>query len=417
MDSVSTLDHRGPFRQSGPAGMSHDGARRADAAPDGARDHAGPRALFVQKGVFSGSNAGLLAGLRQVRPDLRIDVLDIRDALSRPLLPSMRLMARSLLEPGLPGVVWSRNPRGGFGLREHFRNRFIRSHGAFDAIRDIVRARVAEGRYAFTIQTQSLFDASVPGTPQFVYTDHAALARGGGAPVPPAGGGWLAREGQIYENATHVFTFGPHVRSVIVERYGVPPEKVTAVGSGTQASVAAAVDTRVDRYRRRRVLFVGRAWERKGGPELLAAFRIVRRSVPDAELVVVGTSAPQDEPGVTVLGPLPREAVARQFAEASLFCMPSRLEPFGIVIAEAMQHGLPVVSTRVGEMSSMVEQEVSGLLVPPSAPEALAEALVRLLRDPELSAAFARRGMRRAEAFTWPTVAEKMARHFPVGDL
>lgn len=139
----------------------------------------------------------------------------------------------------------------------------------------------------------------------------------------------------------------------------------------------------------------------------------MRGAVPDAQLVIVGTAAPAEEAGVTVTGILPPGEVAAQFRKASLFCLPSRLEPFGIVVAEAMHHGLPVVAARVGDIPSMVDDGVNGILVPPRSPEALAGALVRMLTDPDASARFAREGLRRAERYTWDGVAGRMARHFP----
>ena len=82
---------------------------------------------------------------------------------------------------------------------------------------------------------------------------------------------------------------------------------------------------------------------------------------------------------------------ARVFALACVVGSDADRDGLPNVLLEAMACGVPVVSTRVAAIPEAVEDGVNGLLVPPADPEALAEALVRMIRDPELAAALGAR--------------------------
>lgn len=92
---------------------------------------------------------------------------------------------------------------------------------------------------------------------------------------------------------------------------------------------------------------------------------------------------------VTFLGPLPAEDLGQHYAAADLFVLPSRFEGYGMVCAEALAHGLPILSTRAGALEDTVPAE-AGLLVPPEDAQALAGALRRLFEDPALRHRLAR---------------------------
>jgi glycosyltransferase involved in cell wall biosynthesis len=85
-------------------------------------------------------------------------------------------------------------------------------------------------------------------------------------------------------------------------------------------------------------------------------------------------------------------------------------EPFGIVPVEAMACGVPVVASAVGGMLDTVQPGVTGLLVPPRDPVALATAVASLLRRPAVRAAYGRAGAARARAdYSWESVAARTA--------
>ena len=92
-----------------------------------------------------------------------------------------------------------------------------------------------------------------------------------------------------------------------------------------------------------------------------------------------------------------RADVAQVMADLDVFVLPSLWEGFGLVLVEAMAAGRPVVASAVGPIPEIVVDGVTGLLVPPGDPAALADAVTSLLRDPELASALGRAGRARVE--------------------
>ncbi len=100
--------------------------------------------------------------------------------------------------------------------------------------------------------------------------------------------------------------------------------------------------------------------------------------------------------------------VTQLYSHAAVFCCPSVYEPFGLINLEAMACEAPVVASAVGGILEVVEDGKTGLLVPPAQPAALAEALVRVLKSPDLARDMGKAGRRRVEEkFSWASVAER----------
>ncbi len=144
-----------------------------------------------------------------------------------------------------------------------------------------------------------------------------------------------------------------------------------------------------------RVLFIGRLDAVKGVPVLLEAFAALRKGAPEARLSLVGdgphraaleaqAAAAGLADTVRFTGYLTQEAVTAELAAHDILVLPSFAEGVPVVLMEAMASRLPVIATRVGGVAELVEDGVSGFLVPPGDPATLAERLGRLLDDPEL---------------------------------
>lgn len=199
----------------------------------------------------------------------------------------------------------------------------------------------------------------------------------------------------------------------VVASWGVDRERIALISEGIDLREFAALPARDPDREGTTVLFVGRLYpEQKGLIPLIQAFAQVPRGL-GLRLRVVGedwgglgplTRLSQElgiQDRVVTTGPLSRATLLREYASADLFVLPSLFEPFGIVLMEAMASGLPIVATRVGGVPEVVQEGENALLVPPSDPTALANALVRLATDGALRARFSTFGRTWVERFSW----------------
>ncbi len=139
---------------------------------------------------------------------------------------------------------------------------------------------------------------------------------------------------------------------------------------------------------RQGLLFAGRLAQEKGLDLLLQALPALRARFPGVPLTVAGDGPLRDEflattSGVRWLGPLSPQQLQWQMQRAALLVVPSRREALGLVALEAAQNALPVVAARVGGLAEVVQHNLTGLLVDPDSPAALAEAIASLLADPQ----------------------------------
>jgi len=143
------------------------------------------------------------------------------------------------------------------------------------------------------------------------------------------------------------------------------------------------------------ILFVGSLVESKGLKYLIEAMPRIVNGFPGARLVVIGRGSGQNgfrelartlhvEKNVLFEGFVEHGAIHSYFQQCDIFCLPTLSEAFGMVLLEAMSCAKPVVATNVGGIPEIVEHGRSGLLVPPSNSQALAEAITSLLQDADL---------------------------------
>jgi glycosyltransferase involved in cell wall biosynthesis len=218
--------------------------------------------------------------------------------------------------------------------------------------------------------------------------------------------GWTSR------NLTdHFHAVSLAVKDAAVQALGIDPNRVTVVERGrdpdrlgepsserrarARAALGLSPEARV-------IVTVARQEFQKAQVDLVSAFDVIAERRVDIELVLVGRSGSQSaeiaariarsayRDRIRTLGH--RDDVPDILAAADLFALPSLYEGFPGAVIEAMALALPVVASRLPTLREVVEEDGSGLLVPPCNPERLADAMGRLLDDPEASRRLGNRG-------------------------
>jgi glycosyltransferase involved in cell wall biosynthesis len=195
--------------------------------------------------------------------------------------------------------------------------------------------------------------------------------------------------------------------------YGIPREKLFVHAPGCNVPDPGLIERD---WESPHVLFVGKDWVRKGGPELIEAFRILRSRHPDARLTVIGCDPKLDEPGVTTFGfvdvstPAGRKTISDAYHKATVFCMPSSWESVGLVYMEAALHGLPLIML-AGQGREKIFPPSMSITLKDSNVTDLADALFLLASDPDLSHRMGRAGREHVlENYSWPVVASRFLR-------
>jgi len=176
------------------------------------------------------------------------------------------------------------------------------------------------------------------------------------------------------------------------------------------------------------ILYVGRAEKRKGLAVLIRAFGMVNARHPETRLIVVGPDSRSrrrlqqsvestGRRGIIFVNGGERgvsyKELPRYHRSADIFCSPATgNESQGYVLLEAMAAGLPVVASNIDGYASVITHGADGVLVRPSDPAALADALTELVRNPQRRAALAIEGRMRVEEYAWPRVAQQVVSYY-----
>lgn len=350
------------------------------------------KAAFIRYGSFSHINDSIEGELKSNFPDVTFDDFDLVPA--KYSMDTVWSLFHALIEYGNEILLGPKKLVTTYNRTAYF----------FNKRRETILRLLSREKYLFTFQTQALFDASIPGTPHFLYTDHTHLEnlRYPGFDKRLLVEKWTKFERQAYYKASLIFTMSSNISGSLIHDYGCDPSKVVCVYGGSNVIISEEAHPDPGRYKRKNILFVGLDWERKGGPVLVEAFRQVLKVYPDATLTIVGCNPEVNMPNCQVPGKIDLNEVKMYLNNASVFCLPSRIEPFGIAFLEAMAHKLPVVATRIGSIPDFIHEDLNGYLVEPDKPEQLASALINLLGNEDKMQNFGEYGYRLfQERYTW----------------
>ncbi len=248
----------------------------------------------------------------------------------------------------------------------------------------------------------------------------------------------LAIEDRAVREAGAVIAECPQDAEDLEDYYGADPGRLRLIPCGFDPCEFWPTDRRAARRvlgldpDEPIVLQLGRMVPRKGVETAVRGVARLRRGYGVlARLLVVGGESREPDPavtpeigrlqsiardegiadGVTFVGSRGRDELRLYYAAADVFVTTPWYEPFGITPLEAMACGRPVVGSAVGGIKYTVKDGRTGFLVPPKDPDALAERLARLFREPGLLGEFGRRAVRRVrQLFTWERVAARVER-------
>ena len=207
------------------------------------------------------------------------------------------------------------------------------------------------------------------------------------------------------------------VRDDLIRVHGVPTDRIEVVPPAVDVARFAGAK---DGHLRQElslgpdgsvVLFIGHSFERKGLADAVAA---LSRANADAHLVVVGggdaTAYRREAEALGIAGRVhftgPVDTPEDYYAAADLLVLPTRSDPWGIPVIEAMAAGVPIVTTAAAGSAAIAERAGAAVLVPVRSPERLAEAIGDLLRDPARRREMGERGRAQAGRFDVSSVVD-----------
>ena len=214
--------------------------------------------------------------------------------------------------------------------------------------------------------------------------------------------------------------------SVAQDAYGIPRSKLAVVPEPIDLADwrRRFAEAAGGRAARPTVLSVARMYPRKRLGDLLRAAAGLRERIPEAQVRIVGAGPELANlralhrelrlgDAAVLLGEVTRRTLAVEYMSAHCFCLPTVQEGFGLVFAEAMAAGLPVVACRAAAVPEIVEDRRTGILVNPRSPGELATALETLLMNRTLSDEYGRAATQRVEAFGLESVARRFLEALP----
>lgn len=220
------------------------------------------------------------------------------------------------------------------------------------------------------------------------------------------------REQGVVDALDLAFPIGEHAAHSLRENYGFPADRIHVVGTGRGGIKALEGEKS---YNSKRVLMVAKQrFEDKGGPLLIQAIQIARRTDPNIELTLVSPdnfrSYAEGAEGITVTGTLPWEELQRLFDEAPLYAMPALCEPWGLVFAEALATKTPILGLDRAAFPELSGNGRFGFVAPEAIPEAVAHTLLDALSDPARLQKMGTDGQNYCLAhFTWERTARLIA--------
>lgn len=197
---------------------------------------------------------------------------------------------------------------------------------------------------------------------------------------------------RCYMAARHLVTWSTWAKESLINDYDVPGEKITVIPPGVNVSDWEPPQTHIKPEGAVRILFVGGNLERKGGHDLLNAYRLLRdetldqQGQPTVELHLVTRDQVPSEPGLTVYNNMkPNSAPLKQlYFDSDIFCLPTYGDCLPMVLSEAGAAHLPTITTNVAAIPEIVHEAASGFIIQPGDVRSMKERLAALVQSREM---------------------------------
>ncbi len=255
----------------------------------------------------------------------------------------------------------------------------------------------------------------------------------------------LRAEREITRFVDAIVAATPLDREQMIQHYDAPPERITVISPGVNLELFHPRSCEQARVRvgtpcalsedAHMLLYVGRMDPLKGVDDLLRALPYVVQDMPPEWpgrlcMALIGGDAESSDESLrqemarleqlkedlgigaftTFLGRRDQDELPYYYSSADICIVPSHYESFGMVALEALACGTPVIASRVGGLTYIVEDGLNGFLVPQGDPVALANRICQLIEDCQLRRQMGLYGVEMAQEFAWPRVADRIVK-------
>lgn len=231
---------------------------------------------------------------------------------------------------------------------------------------------------------------------------------------------FLPFERHTYRLADRIVCISKDSRNMLVEKYGIQPDKLAVVHPGVDIHrfFPIAEPQKIPNS----VLFIGRVDKRKGADFLIRSLPHVVQRIPEVKLYVGGRGKDLSKlkqfvhthhltRNVRFLGFIPDDALNLWYNKVQCVVVPSVFEGFGLTAVESMAAGTSVICTRVDSLQHIVENGVCGYHVDYNDTTALGEKIVSVLKDKKVQNEFSKKGRQTVELhYNWDTLIEKLSK-------
>lgn len=228
-----------------------------------------------------------------------------------------------------------------------------------------------------------------------------------------------AKSKKIIKRSNKVIAVSSAAKRFLTERYKVSENRIVVVPSGINTDLFKP-NRKEKTLNGLTLVTVARLTEAKGLVYLIRAFQIIRENFPNVRLLIVGKGEQLGKLNALVISLglagnvsflseyISNENMPSLYNSCDIFVLPSLIEPVGIAAIEALSCGLPIITTSVGGLSDVVEENLNGFLVPPRDHVSIAKKTFFLLEDKDLRRKFGEASRRLAlQKFDYKKVAQR----------